>query len=90
MPKKETSWEELAPSCAKEWLHIRESNTHSQLSTWELDDMYLEFALVHFPKDMVIVSRGGYKAQGARSNMRIRYQSWSLLWDTLFGDEDAS
>ncbi len=52
-------WEDQAPKTTTQWLAVRQENTRSPLSDWEHDDMFVAFALIKWPKDMVLVSFGG-------------------------------
>lgn len=87
-----SEWEDQAPESIDAWRHIRQANTRSPLSTWEQDDMFLAFALIYWPKDMVLVSRGSYKSQSPRSRMRTRHECFAALWEVLApqGEPDGS
>lgn len=76
-------WEDQAPKTPTAWVQMREENTRSPLSSWEADDMFVAFALIRWPKDMVIVGRGGYKSQASRQRLRHRHEAFEALWETM-------
>ena len=76
-------WEDQAPNTTTQWLAVRQENTRSPLSDWEHDDMFVAFALIKWPKDMVLVSFGGYKSQGPRTRLRHRHEAFEALWETM-------
>ena len=70
--------EDVSDPCSiEEWLAIRNSHNRSDLSDWEQDMDFLEFALREWPQHMGAVSRGGYHSQTARTNLRLRHQGYA-------------
>ena len=75
--------EMTVPDSTSEWVHIRQASIRSMLSDWEQDTMFLEFALIHWPREMAAACRGGYKGQAPRQRLRHRHECFALLWTTL-------
>jgi len=76
-------WEDQAPKTTTEWKDIRQENVRSPLSDWERDDVFLAFALIKWPKYMVLVSHGGYKSQSSRQRLRHYHEAFDALWETM-------